>query len=124
MLGPNYTLSDLSGAYSIKWATGGNLVSGKGWKPSSARSINYSGTYAYNGNSYLAIYGWTTSPLIEYYIVENFGTYNPSSGATKVGSINADGSVYDLYTSTRTRTRTNAPSIIGTVTFKQYWAVR
>ncbi|KAL2889872.1 glycosyl hydrolase family 11 [Ceratocystis lukuohia] len=109
-----------NGAYSIKWSTGGNLVGGKGWKPGSARTINYSGTYAPNGNSYLAIYGWTTSPLIEYYIVENFGTYNPSSGATKVGSINAEGSVYDLYTSTRT----NAPSIIGTATFQQYWAVR
>jgi len=28
--------------------------------------INYSGTYQYNGNSYLAVYGWTRSSLIEY----------------------------------------------------------
>jgi endo-1,4-beta-xylanase len=109
------------GQYSITWGTGGNLVGGKGWMPgTSNRVISYSGTYNYVGNSYLAVYGWTKNPLIEYYVVENFGTYNPSSGGTAKGQVTSDGSVYDLYVSTRTQ----QPSIIGTATFQQYWAVR
>ena len=56
-----------AGSYSVKWGSGGNFVGGKGWQKGSARNINYKGTYQPQGNSYLAIYGWTTNPLIEYY---------------------------------------------------------
>jgi len=108
------------GQYSVQMSGINNFVGGKGWKPGSSHTVNYSGTFSPNGNGYLALYGWTTDPLIEYYVVESFGSYNPSTGATRLGSLTTDGSTYDLY---RTQ-RVNQPSIIGNATFYQYWSVR
>ncbi|MGW4948503.1 glycoside hydrolase family 11 protein [Actinoplanes sp. NPDC004185] len=108
------------GNYSVRMSGINNWVGGKGWKPGSSHTVNYSGTFNPNGNGYLALYGWTTNPLIEYYVVEDFGTYNPSSGTQRLGSVTTDGSTYDIY---RTQ-RVNQPSIIGNATFYQYWSVR
>ncbi|KAI7630968.1 glycoside hydrolase, partial [Hortaea werneckii] len=114
-------LSISSGHYDLSWSSSNqDVVAGIGWQTGSARTIDYDGSINAGGNSLLALYGWTTGPLVEYYVVETYGNYNPGSAGTKLGSFQSDGGTYDVYKTTRT----NAPSIQGTATFPQYISVR
>ncbi|HTF97396.1 MAG TPA: glycoside hydrolase family 11 protein [Cellvibrio sp.] len=115
-----------AGRYTSQWTSNtNNWVGGKGWNPgSSSRVVSYSGNYGVTSsqNSYLAFYGWTRSPLIEYYIIESYGSYNPAScsGGTDYGSFQSDGATYNV----RRCQRVQQPSIDGTQTFYQYFSVR
>lgn len=83
-------------------------------------SISSTASYYATGNSLIALYGWTANPLVEYYVIDYLGNYNPGSAGQHLRSFNSDGGTYNIYQTTRT----NAPSILGTSTFKQCLSVR
>lgn len=116
------------GAYSCEWSNIENVLFRRGvdfdctktYKEIGNISVEYEADYNNpTQNTYLCVYGWTKSPLIEYYIVDSWGSWRPP-GAESKGQINVDGGTYDVYVTDRI----NQPSIEGTTTFKQYWSVR
>jgi endo-1,4-beta-xylanase len=82
--------------------------------------ITFSGwSGASAGTNLVSIYGWSTGPLVEYYIEE--WSYGGSAGQGQVmGSVTSDGSSYTIWK----HTQYNQPSIQGTSTFNQYISVR
>ena len=113
------------GRYSTRYDLEGrrNLVAGKGWRTGSIeRRIGYRARFEPGANSYLTLYGWSVDPLIEYYVVDNWGTAfrPPGPDAAVLGTVASDGGTYEIY---RTE-RVHQPSIRGTRTFQQYWSVR
>ncbi len=116
-----------NGLFECWWENIGNVLFRKGVKWDCTKTysqlgnitVSYGVDYQPNGNSYLCVYGWCRNPLVEYYIVDCWGTWRPP-GATSKGTITVDGGTYDVYETTRV----NQPSIDGNTTFQQYWSVR
>src|SRR6185503_1993493 len=114
-------LVNTSNGFSVNWSNINNLLGRKGLRPGSTNQIvTYQANYLPNGNSYLCVYGWTQNPLVEYYIVDSWGSWRPPGGTAMGSAVASDGGTYDVY---RTQ-RVNQPSIEGTKTFYQYWSVR
>jgi endo-1,4-beta-xylanase len=114
------TVGSAGNQYSTTWSGIGDQVSGVGWQPGSSQTINFSGSMSSSGGTGLAaLYGWSTSPLVEYYVIEDLQGGSPSLG-TQVGTVTSDGATYNLYK----HQQVNQPSIQGTTTFWQYLAIR
>jgi len=84
--------------------------------------LSFTKTGSAGGYSFIGIYGWSNTPLVEYYIVENSFGNGPATpyATTQRGTFNLDGASYKVYSGTKT----NQPSIHGTATFQQFFSVR
>jgi sialate O-acetylesterase len=115
------------GAFACKWnginnalfRTGKKFDVTKTFEQIGNISLSFDSDYKPVGNSYLCVYGWSIDPLVEFYVVEAWGTWRPP-GAKSKGTVKIDGGTYDIYETTRVE----QPSILGNTTFKQYWSVR
>ena len=98
------------GNYALSWSGVSDVVGGKGWNPGGYRTVNYNAG-SLTGYNNVSVYGWTTGPLVEYYICE-FGSV---ANGSFVGSVSSDGHSYNVYH----HQQVNQPSIQGTQTFWQ-----
>ncbi len=117
-------------AFSATWNNSGDFLARVGLALGSSKTYDQFGTLAADfaekksgsggGYSSIGIYGWSVSPLVEFYVVED--SYNGlGASGTKKGSFTIDGEgTYNVYT----HTQNNQPSIQGTATFEQFISVR
>ncbi len=102
------------GNFEISYQNTNNVVGGKGWQTGAARVVNYNVGHVSGSYNFVGVYGWTKSPLIEYYVSEKGSIY--VANATKINTLRADGHSYTFYK----HRQVNKPSIQGTQTFWQY----
>jgi endo-1,4-beta-xylanase len=101
-----------AGNFAISYSNVSDVVGGKGWNPGSARTVGYNVGALSGSYNFVGVYGWTTSPLIEYYVAE----LGSVAAGTRVNTVSSDGHTYTFYR----HQQVNQPSIIGTATFWQY----
>ena len=84
----------------------------------------YKKTGSAGGYSYIGIYGWTTNPCVEWYIVDDrwgtmpFNAYN----ATQKGTASMDGADYKIFQNKTSGTGGSRCS--GVSQWDQYWSIR
>lgn len=117
-----------NGTFSCEWSNINNCLFRTGkkfdctqtYKEIGNIAFDYNVDYHPDGNSYMCVYGWTKEPLVEYYIVDSWGSWRPPGDEGYLGEATIDGAVYDIYKTVRV----DQPSIVGNTTFDQYWSVR
>ncbi|MEO8177386.1 MAG: glycoside hydrolase family 11 protein [Deltaproteobacteria bacterium] len=126
------TFENLSGAFRAQWNNPGDFLARLGhWFDETqtfaqlgelGADLAFTRQGSAGGFSFIGIYGWTVTPLIEYYIVEDsFGNGPAQPFATQLrGNFTVDGARYNVYSGDRQ----NQPSIVGTANFTQIVSVR
>jgi hypothetical protein len=122
-------------AFSARWNNNGDFLARVGLEfGNSGKTYDQYGTlkadFAFRksgsggGFSYIGIYGWTNSPCVEWYIVDDrygtmpFNAYN----ATEKGTVTVDGEAYKLF---QNRTNgTGGSRCSGVSQWDQYWSIR
>lgn len=121
-------------AFRANWNNSGDFLARLGLQWNATRTYDTYGTitaqYASSktgtagGYSYVGIYGWSVSPCVEYYIVDdsyNRMPVNPGNTTNK-GTASIDGGTYTLYT--RNTTGTGGSKCPGTSSWAQYYSIR
>jgi endo-1,4-beta-xylanase len=123
-------------AFSAAWNNSGDYLGrigfewGNSTKPyedygTIAAQFSYKRTGSGGGYSYVGMYGWSTNPCVEWYIVDdsyNKMPVNPGSTTNK-GEVDLDGGTYIMYT--RNTTGTGGSRCGSSVTsWVQYYSVR
>ena len=68
-------------SYSTTWSGIGDFVAGVGWNPGSSSTVTFSSSLSASGGTTLvSLYGWSTNPLVEYYVMENYNGSPPTAG--------------------------------------------
>jgi len=117
--GGSVSFSPSGDYFSLSFDTTEDFVVGIGWNPGTTSPITYSGSFSVSsGLGTLSVYGWSTNPLVEYYVIEDSGGF--SQTGTQKGTVTSDGGTYTIWENQRV----NEPSIEGTSTFNQYISVR
>jgi endo-1,4-beta-xylanase len=107
-------------SYATSWSGIGDFVAGVGWNPGNSATKTFTANLsASGGTSLVSLYGWSTNPLVEYYVMENYVGSPPTAGTFK-GTVSSDGGTFNIYE----HQQVNQPSIQGTATFQQYLAIR
>jgi hypothetical protein len=121
-------------AFSAAWNNSGDFLARLGLQWNATKTydqlgtitaqFNYKKTGTGGGYSYIGMYGWSVSPCIEWYIVDdsyNKMPVNPGSTTNK-GTADIDGGKYTLFT--RPTTGTGGSKCSGTTSWTQFYSVR